>query len=170
MYKEAKVGHATFYVNALIADGWNFYFLSMFGRPSLIKAVSAAIAQGRYVEIGELEVSKPSFSGIKILTQSLDGICHKVIYVPEYFQNTGRSRIVLGEDLDTAFDFVENITSTPLKREWKQWLWDEVLEKEKLTCFGSIGDIELNQAYLVRLCDTNLDDLVLEGIRSGKLN
>jgi len=150
------------------------YFVSLFGRPGVVRAIGAAILQGEYVRIGNTSVKRPS-SSLKSMTQNLgDGLCHKIILSPDYFVGSSAylGRILVGEDKARAFQFLDSIVSTPLKAEWAETLWDKVFEPRSLTGFGSFNGKELSETYLVSLDKDpeDVDDLVLEGIRAGELN
>jgi hypothetical protein len=54
----------------------------------------------------------------------------------------------------------------PLKPEWSDWLWDEVLQPERLYSFGNP---QLRQAWKISWQEEDLEERILEGIRQGYL-
>ncbi len=79
---------------------------------------------------------------------------------------SGQTAFVYGPDLptilDRAFLLLDAATTIPLKPEWQAWLWDEVLQPEKLYSFG---EEELREAYLISWPgDDTLQERILEGI------
>jgi hypothetical protein len=54
----------------------------------------------------------------------------------------------------------------PLKSEWRDWLWDEVLQPERLYSFGNP---HLRQAWKISWQEEALEERILEGIRLGYL-
>jgi hypothetical protein len=112
---------------------------------------------------------------MRSFTQNLEGgLCHKIILSPEYFAGSviSTGRIILGEDKERAFQFLDSIVSTPLKTEWADTLFGKVFEPKHLTGFGFLDGKELTEAYLVQVTKTleEIDELVLEGLRAGELN
>jgi len=173
MYEEIQVSFLRLFTDAYICDDRYLYLISLFARPMVSKAAAAAIVQGREVSIGAGMGIKRVSDELKVLTHNFGDITHKVIYAPHYFHKGGMVRIVVGEDLNTAFDFIDSVISTPLKREWKQWLWENGVKKKKLTGFGEIDGVKLDPVYLVRPIDHRneiYDDMVLNAIESGEIN
>jgi len=164
----------TCYCDALIADPdkQELYFASLFGRPGLVKAIGAAILETRTVHFGQMPLRRVRGWAYRVITQSLGGgVTHKVLLCEEFF--TGPSaRIIVGEDRQRVFEFLDNIVSTPLKEEWADVLWERVFEPKQLFGFGSIQGKELSPVYLISLGKTvnEVDGLVLESIRAGELN
>ena len=172
-YTEVEYFGVTCYSNAFIADrdSETLFFISLFGRPVLVKAITAAIVQRRPVTVGNLTLQRPYNQAIRILTQNYGAVMHKVILCPAYFTGSD-ARIVLGEDRKKAFEFLDSVVSTPLKEEWADALWELVFKPKPLFGFGSIENRDLDQVYLVSLDKTpeEIDELVLDGIRNGELN
>jgi hypothetical protein len=61
---------------------------------------------------------------------------------------------------------LDNSTTMPLKPEWRDWLWDEVLQPERLYSFGNP---HLRQAWKISWHEEELEERILEGIRQGYL-
>ena len=58
-------------------------------------------------------------------------------------------------------------TNVPLKLEWQSWLWDEILQPEKLYSFGSD---DLQEAYLIQWPDEPmLEERIVEGVKLNYL-
>ena len=173
-YMEISAGFTSCYTDAFIGDDaeGRLYFVSLFGRPSLVKAVGAAILEGRSVNIGNMVLRRPARFRMHVLTQNLGtGIAHKVIFVKDMFSGAD-VRIVIGEDKQRAFEFLDSVVSTPLKEEWADTLWQKVFEPKDLIGFGQLEGKDLSKPYLLRLDKTvdEVEDLVLEGIMMGELN
>ncbi len=169
MYKQFYVFGIPCFTDAYICDEDFIYFISFFERQAITKAVAAAIVGGRTIELDGMKIRRLYGDEMKVLTQKLQkGIVHKIIYDDTYFKG-GYHKIVIGKDYEAAYDFIDSTTTTPLKPEWKKWLWENALEVKKLVGFGSINDLPLDEVYLLRLKDTNLDNLVLEGLKSGQI-
>jgi len=169
--KEISVLGITAYCDSYICDESFFYFLSFSARPMIAKAIGAALVARRDVYTDRFVLNRPSYD-IKILTHNADGLCHKVLYCPELFKGTHPFyRIVIGKDMDTAFHWVDSMTTTPLKKQWKQWLWENVLEIQQLSSYGTLGTRKLDKAYMLRFSgNDNIDELVLNAIEAGELS
>ncbi len=155
----------------IISDDDFLFYISLFGRPALIKAITATILTGKNVYVSGQMVVKAS-SGTETFTQNLGGgLVHKVILSSEYFKGSD-ARIVIGKDRQRAFQFLDSVVSTPLKKDWADWLWGKVFEPEPLKGFGSIDGQSLKEAWLIRLTKTidEIDELVLDGLRSQQIN
>lgn len=173
-YIEVSFLAMTCYCDALIADPdeQKLYFASLFGRPGLVNAIGAAILESRLVHFGQMPLRRVHGWPYRVITQSLGGgVTHKVLLCEEFF--TGPSaRIIVDEDRQRAFEFLDSIVSTPLKEEWADVLWNRVFEPKQLFGFGSIQGRELSPVHLISLDKTveEVDRLVLQGIRAGELN
>jgi len=173
-YVQVSLLGMTCYCDAFIADVGSqlLFFASLFGRPGLVKAIGAAILEGRLVYLGKMPVRRVSGYPFRTITHGLAyGLTHKVLLCEAYFTGTS-ARIVVGEDKQRAFEFLDSVVSTPLKEEWADSLWHRVFEPKPLVGFGTLGGKDLTQVYLVTLDKTveDVDTLVLEGIRAGELN
>jgi hypothetical protein len=165
------------YADAAIFDDNSemLYFVSPFGRPGVVRAIGAAILQGIHVRLGRTRVRKPFMGSMRSLTQNLGGgLCHKIVLCPDYFAGSSllTGRILIGADKERAFQFLDSIVSTPLKAEWADTLFGKVFEPKHLTGFGFLDGKELTEAYLVQVTKTReeIDELVLEGLKTGELN
>ena len=174
------------YSDALIAkinadNKFHAVFLSIIGTPSHIKTTSAILFQG-----DSCQVLKQNDSRIELdflvdpaayRTRKIGETVNKVMISSCYFEIQGKTRprraaVVYGPDMATvtarAFIRLNAGTTVPLKPEWQAWLWDEVLQPEKLYSFG--GE-ELREAYLVYWPeDDTLQERILEGISMQYLN
>jgi hypothetical protein len=171
-YHEVYMSGASCYADAaIINEGW-LYLASLYGRPSSVKAIGAGILSGRSVCIGEHYVSRDPIYALRAVTQNIEiGLCHKVIFSPNHFTGT-EMRVLVGEDKKSAFNFLNNVVSTPLKEEWAEVLWEQIFAPKRLTGFGQIQGKDLSEVYLVNMEKTTdeVDGLVIEGIKTGALN
>ncbi|MEA3427848.1 MAG: hypothetical protein U9Q84_01230 [Thermodesulfobacteriota bacterium] len=161
------------YTDAYIADdNENLYLISLFGRSGTVKAIGAAIIEGRSIGIKETDtVFTRVHTALKVITQNLsDGVCHKALLAPEWFTGD-TNRIVIGEDKKRAFHFLAANISTPLKEEWTDALWKSVFTPQPLTGFGYLNGKGLNECYAITMNKTveEVDKLVLQGITTGEL-
>ena len=176
-YVEVWLGGTSCYADAAIFDAntEEVYFVSLFGRPGVVKAIGAAILQGINVWLGDTSVRKPFVGSMRSFTQNLGGgLCHKIVLCPEFFAGSAPSngRILVGEDKTRAFQFLDSIVSTPLKAEWADTLFEKVFEPKHLTGFGFLEGKNLDDVYLVKMDKSReeVDELVLEGLKAGELN
>lgn len=155
-----------------VADGcpWYILFISLFGRVGVVKAVAAAILNRTTVYINDHPAARPhDRSDMKTMTQQLgQGVCQKVVFCPRYFKS--RTRIILGEDRERAFALLQETVSTPLKREWADWVWSKVFQPQPLIGFGRLDGRDLSSALMITQDKTSkeVDELVLEALRSGE--
>ena len=161
------------YSDAFIVDTdfRRLYLVSLFERPNIVKAISSLVIQGTSIKIGAVQVSRPDIP-VRVFTHTESGLSHKLLYCPDFFHETSTAgRILIKGDKDTAFRFLDNAVSTPLKREWLDFLIErEALKIKDLFGFGSLGDVDLSKAVFASLGDENIEDLVLNGIKSGEIN
>ena len=173
------------YCDALIArknaeNRFNAVFLSLIGTPSHIKATSAILFQGDSCHVLNQDDSRIELDFLAnqstYRTRKIGETVNKVMISPCYFEIQGKSRprraaVVYGPDMATvterAFLRFDAGTTIPLKPEWQGWLWDEVLQPEKLYSFG---EEELQEAYLVSWSDDDtLQRQILEGVATRYL-
>jgi len=174
-YRKVSVLGANCYTDAYIYDvNERAYLLSLFGRPGIVKAVTASfITSGSvYIEKDErdsLSLSR-AHSKYRIFTHNNNGLCHKVILSPDCFQGD-QNRIIAENDTDRIFHFVDSSISTPLKREWINWLLQRnVICSDEIYGFGQIGGINTEECRLFHApYSESVDDVVLEGIKNGEL-
>jgi hypothetical protein len=176
-YREVWLSGVSCYADAAIFDvsSEQVYLVSFFGRPGVVRAIGAAILQGIHVRLGRTSVRKPFMGSMRSLTQNLGGgLCHKIVLCPDYFAGSSllTGRILVGADKKRAFQFLDSIVSTPLKAEWADTLWEKVFEPKHLMGFGFLDGKELTEAYLVQVTKSQeeVDELVLEGLKTGELN
>jgi len=157
----------------LISGGLNAFLLSLIGTSANIRASSAIILGGDSCRIsreGEPEINLQFQGSIRTCrTRKIDETVNKVMVAHPYFPNSEsgiRSVVVFGPDLlavqERAFWCFDAATSIPLKPQWKDWLWEEVFQPEKLYSFGGR---ELQEAYLISWSeDEILQEQILEGV------
>ena len=168
--KEISVLGITAYCDCYIADDDYFYLLSISGRPMIIKAIGAALLAGRAAYIDGFELRKEYGAEVKSLTHNAGGICHKVIYSPGVFKGEFLRRIVIGKDTDAAFEWIDSITTTPLKKDWKEWLWENLLDVDVLNSYGQLGSRKLDEVYMLRFRHPDdMDEIILNAIKQGQL-
>ena len=155
----------------IISDDDFLFYISIFGRPALIKAMTATILAGKSIYLSGQMVEKAG-NRAETFTQNLGGgLVHKVILSPEHFKGSN-ARIVIGKDRRRAFQFLDGVVSTPLKKDWANWLWEKVFEPEPLKSFGSIDGQDLTETWLIRLTKTidEIDELVLDGLKTSQIS
>lgn len=174
LWQEVRMLGVTCYTDAYIisnSDPAMLYFISLYGRVGVVKAIGAAILEGRVVYIEDRAVIRAGGCSLQSVTQNLGhGVCHKVLLCPEYFQGSD-CRIIVGQDRQRAFEFLAGVVSTPLKDDWADWLWSEVFEPVPLTGFGHLDGHDLTEVCAISLTKTteDVDALVLDGISAGQL-
>ncbi|MEA3467139.1 MAG: hypothetical protein U9R57_02820 [Thermodesulfobacteriota bacterium] len=170
-------------------------FLSLIGTPSNVKALSAILYGGdtcrisspddpvhEFEFLGSVQTSRElGFpSGLRTCrTRKIGETVNKVLVSTDYFlegsplqDKSEQSAFVYGPDmptiLDRAFLLLDAATTIPLKSEWQAWLWDEIMQPEKLHSFGGK---QLQEAYLVSWPkDDILQGQILEGISKQYLH
>ena len=174
-YRKVNVLGANCYSDACIYDAnERLYLISLFGRPGTVKAVAASFLTSvpLRIELGErkLLTLKRANSNYRIFTCNNDGLCHKVILSPNYFQGD-KNRIIAKDDTDRIFHFVDSSISTPLKKAWIDWLLQrDVICSDEIYGFGRIDGINAEQCRLFYApYSEDIDNVVLEGIRNNEL-
>ena len=162
-------------------------FLSLIGTPSNVKALTCRVSSPddpvqEFKFLGSVRISRElGFPGglRSCRTRKIGETVNKVLVSTVYYAEgsapsakSGQSAFVYGPDmptiLDRAFLLLDAATTIPLKPEWQGWLWDEVLQPEKLYSFG--GE-ELREAYLISWPrDDTLQERILEGVSMQYLN
>ena len=169
IYKELNLMGVRCYTDAYITTQGvkSFaYYISLFGRPNTVKAIGAAIIESTVIDLEDgLIMRQPGFA-LRSFTQNFGGVCHKVLLCPDLFAGK-RSRIIFGQDKDRAFEFLGSNTSTPLKREWQDWLWHRAFQTETLEGFGFDKEVCLLN---IDVTDADLDALILEGLKNNEIN
>jgi hypothetical protein len=174
------LGYLT-YCDALIArqtgSELQAFLFSLIGTPSHIQATSAVLFGGESCRVNQNEdpALNLKFSTGNIRTyrnRKIGNTVNKVMITTGYFLEKNQSAtVVFGSDLsvvqDRAFLSFDAATGIPLKPEWQSWLWDEILDPEKLYSFG--GE-DLQEAYLIKWpSDAKLEEQILEGIKLNYL-
>lgn len=170
-YMTINCGGFVAYCNALIArDTGNLLqacMASLIGTPSNIKAITAAVFSGESCRISEYEGQKLTFfSQLETLrNRKIGEMVNKVIITNLFGKNVSYAT-VFGHDLqivkERAFRTVDGLRTTPLKHQWQDWLWENMLHPERLFCFG---DSEFQEAYIIFLpSEETLERAVLEAI------
>ena len=178
---------------AKVVDNQLFaFFLSVIGTPSSVKALTAILYGGdtcrvsnpddtgrEFEFLGPEQIRELTFPGNLQTCRSrkIGDTVNKLLVSASITganqsDNARSSALVYGPDMPTvierAFLRFDAATTIPLKPEWQGWLWDEVLQPEKLYSFG--GE-ELREAYLVSWPgDDTLQERILEGISMHYLN
>jgi hypothetical protein len=177
------------YCDALIArttstsENLHACLFSLIGTPSQVKASSAILFGGETCRISSrdepaLELGfqgTPRTCRIRKIGETINKVMVSAEYFPELLCNsTGavHAAVIYGPDMpkvkERAFLRLDAATTIPLKPEWQDWLWNEVLQPEKLYSFG---EEELVEAYLIRWQpDKELQEQILTGISLNYLN
>ncbi len=186
-YLTVKAAGFVTYCDALIAratgDKFQACFFSFIGTASHIKASSAILFSGDTCRVSshdEPAVELGMLGNVRTCrNRKIGNTINKVIVSADYFpENSQHSKepsiaaVVYGPDMHTvqerAFLRLDRASSIPLKPQWKAWLWDEIMQPEKLHSFG--GD-QLQEAYLISWPkDDILQGKILEGIAQQYLN
>lgn len=170
------------YCDALIAkkmpnNEFVAYFISLVGSPSNIQALSAMLFKNEYCKISTsdevdfLPMKMGTGAMQTIRNRKIENTVNKVMVCTKYFHHLMDSAIVFGPNLSVvqqrAFLCLDSKTSIPLKQEWQEWLWDELMCPDILY---SLGGDEMREAYLISLpADQTIQEKVLEAIRMGYL-
>lgn len=174
------VGYLTYcdvLIARLVSNEFQAFLMSLIGSPSHVQATSAVLFGGEQCRINQDQ--EPALN-LKFSTgtmrtyrnRKIENTVNKVMITTNYFLEKNQKAVVFGPNLsvvqERAFLKFDAATSIPLKPEWQSWLWDEVLEPEKLYSFGG-GDVQ--EAYLITWPDdAALEELILEGVRLNYLN
>ena len=187
-YIKIKAAGFIAYSDAFIARNTGIdlhaYMLDLIGTPSSVKALSAILHSGECCHISnpnETVQEIEFFRSVKTRellfpgslrsyrTRKTGSIVNKVLINTNCFtcSHESLSAVVYGPDMptiiDRAFLSLDASTTVPLKQEWRCWLWDEILQPEKLCSFG---DEELQQAYYIGWPD---DDIIRKRIREAAI-
>ena len=152
------------------------YLISLIGSPSHVQASSAMLFKNELCKItSDTDTSDMKFTTGTVRTirnRKIENTVNKVMVATQYFVNPSGFAVVFGPNLSMvhrrAFFCLDAATSVPLKPQWQDWLWDELMQPEKLYSFGND---DLQEAYRILLPDdATLEERVLEAIRMGYLN
>ncbi|MBM9514260.1 hypothetical protein [Desulfogranum marinum] len=175
------VGYIT-YSDALIArivqNEFLAFLLSLIGSPAHIQASSAVLFGGDACRVTQSDIDldvQVTFTAGELRTyrnRKIGNTVNKVMVCPQLFTDVTQSAVVFGPNMSTvqerAFLRFDAATNVPLKREWQGWLWDEILQPEKLYSFGSD---ELQEAYLIQWPDeTVVEERIVEGVKRNYLD
>lgn len=169
------------YCDALIArlvnSEYEAFFLSLVGTPSHIQASSAILFGGETCRVhhGDETNTILKFSSGAIRTyrnRKIGNTVNKIMINVRFFMEKVRTAIIFGPNLsvvqERAFLCFDAATTIPLKPEWQCWLWDEILQPEKLYSFGSE---DLREAYLINWSEeATLEKQILEGVKLNYLS
>jgi len=174
------------YCDGLIArinsDQAQAFLLSLVGSPAQIQATSAHFYNGGLcrisgIENSPLDLGRTSSTIRSIRARKIGDVVNKVMISADHFERTAQqtenslSAIVFGADMATvkqqAFHRLDHSTTIPLKTDWGEWLWDEVLHPERLYSFGNP---HLREAWAISWQEGELEERILEGIRQRYLN
>lgn len=161
----------------LVSNEFQAFLMSLIGSPSHVQATSAVLFGEEQCRINQDQ--EPALN-LKFSTgtmrtyrnRKIENTVNKVMITTNYFLEKNQRAVVFGPNLsvvqERAFLRFDAATSIPLKPEWQSWLWDEVLEPEKLYSFG--GE-DIQEAYLITWPDdTALEKVILDGVRLDYLN
>lgn len=172
-------------------DGSYFYsteyrafLMSLVGTASYIKTISAQATTGEKLTFGDEGEDKipcqfycHNFSKITentkaVRVRKIGETVNKIIVHRFLYEDHNQAAVVFGKDLpivkERAFRRLDAFTTIPLKRQWIDWVWDEVMAPEQLFSYG--GE-DLRQAYLVSWpSEEELQEKILEAIKLKYLN
>ncbi len=174
------------YCDALIArltdDAAQSFLFSLIGSPAHVQAASAHFLSGSLCRVTDtkdtaFELGRGSGSVRSIRVKKIGDTVNKVMVNADHFPGAAgassdaiNAAVVFGPHIDSvkerAFLRLNSSTTIPLKWQWREWLWDEVLQPEKLYSFGNR---ELQEAWSISWQEENLEELVLNGIRQKYL-
>lgn len=180
-YMTARCAGFVTYCDALIARGSNDYvafLMSLVGTAANIKTMSALLYKGEEIRLSEKDDQDYQYGGIRCgfqrncmqtcRTRKIGETVNKILIHESYVssEDGGLAAVIFGRDMSTvqerAFLRLDAATTIPLKPQWQSWLWDEVMQPEKLLSFG--GE-ELRHAYLITWpSDAVLQERVLEAV------
>ena len=185
-------GYVT-YCDALIArctdETAQSFFFSLVGSPSHVQAASAHFFSGGLCRVSngqdaELELSRGSGTVHAIRAKKIGDTVNKVMISADHFPGANGgisahdqglsesvySAVIFGPDIDSvkerAFLRLNGCTTMPLKPQWREWLWEEILQPEKLYSFGNR---QLREAWSITWQEENLEELILGGIKQKYL-
>lgn len=163
------------------------YMINLFGTATALESISSAIfsSHGTTIsweengQIQKFDLHRSEYPMVSDFRKKYEGgVATKTLYSPIAFGilnasvKMPESVIITGEDMPTvkkrAFLRLDQRTAVPLKEQWIDFLWDEMLQPEKLISWGSP---ELTEAWEITIpSDDELQEFVLEGIRNEYLN
>jgi hypothetical protein len=158
------------------------FLLSLVGTSSYIKTISAQVTKGEQLNFDNdndkvpcvfyCNNSRLAENTRTVRVRKIGETVNKIIVQRFLYEDQGQAAIVFGRDMvivkERAFRRLDMATTIPLKRQWLDWLWDEVLEPEELFSFGGK---DLRHAYLVSWPDeAELQEMVIAAVKDKWLN
>jgi len=174
------------YCDALIArctdDTAQSFLFSLVGSPSHVQAASAHFFSGGLCRVSDahdavFELGRGSGTVHSIRAKKIGDTVNKVMISSDHFPGASKdvsesaySAVIFGPDIDSvkerAFLRLNGCTTMPLKPQWREWLWEEILQPEKLYSFGNR---QLREAWSINWQEENLEERILEGIKQKYL-
>jgi hypothetical protein len=158
------------------------FLMSLIGTASYIKTISAQVSTGEELTFGDEENipcyfychnhSKISENTKTVRIRKIGETVNKIIVQRFLYEDHHQAAVIFGKDLlivkERAFRRLDTATTIPLKRQWVDWLWDEVMKPEELFSYG--GE-DLRFAYLVSWpTEEELKTMILDAIKLKYLN
>ena len=178
-YIEINSRGFTVYSDALIANVYgnefHAHFLSITGTPTSIKATAAHLFQGHFCRMVMSKDEKRLISANlrTFKSRKIGDIVNAILVrdtVDTHQMQDKESAVVYGPDMptviDRAFLVFDAATSVPLKPEWKEWIWEEILHPQEMFSFGSDS---LKRAFFISWNEESVDEKILKGISSEYL-
>ena len=138
------------------------FLMSLVGTASYIKTISAQLSTGEELLFGDdnetkipchfycRNFGKAAENTKSVRIRKIGETVNKIIVHRYLYEDDDRAAVVFGKDLLTvkerAFRRLDASTAIPLKRQWMDWLWDEVMGPEQLFAYG--GE-DLRHAFLL---------------------
>ena len=156
---------------------YSAFLMSLVGTASYVKTISAQVSIGEELLFGDEEKipchfychnsSKTAENTRAVRVRKIGETVNKIIVHRFLYEDDNLAVVVFGKDLLTvkerAFRRLDSSTTIPLKRQWIDWLWDEVMSPEQLYSYG--GE-DLRHAYLVSWPnEEELQSRILDAIR-----
>ena len=158
------------------------FLMSLVGTASYVKTISAQLSTGEQIVFGNENDQIPCYfysynsstseNTKAVRVRKIGETVNKIIVQRFLYEDNNQSVVVFGRDLLTvkerAFRRLDTFTTIPLKRQWIDWMWDEVMNPEQLYSFG--GE-DLRYAYLVSWpSEEELQEKILDAIKLKYLN
>lgn len=138
------------------------FLISLVGTASYIKTISAQLSLGEELLFGNEDEekipchfychnsAKTTENTRAVRVRKIGETVNKIIVHRYLYGEANQAAVVFGKDLPTvkerAFRRLDGSTAIPLKRQWIDWLWDEVMSPEQLFSYGSE---DLRHAFLL---------------------
>ena len=158
------------------------FLISLIGTASYIKTISAQVSTGEELTFVDEEHtpcyfychnhSKVAENTKTVRIRKIGETVNKIIVQRFLYEDHNQAAVVFGKDLlivkERAFRRLDTATTIPLKKQWVDWLWDEVMNPEELFSYG--GE-DLRFAYLVSWpTEEELKTMILDAIKLKYLN